>query len=297
MLKLMTTTNLIDPFLHKNPGVQPFNTYKRGSTRIDAVLCSPIILPSIRTLGYAPFNWVTNSDHRAIILDLKVIMSTMKTLSIRISTSWLSRYGAPLGYHGIYVAILRYVLPQCHFPSTTLRKAEKQSMPSLYAKCGFSWKTPQALLFAPLEYGGGGFVHWDVLQGEGQIMHFIKHWRTNSTISLTLRINLSWCQWQAGISTSILQYTDPDKLTYLEARWLPSLRKALNHFGAKLQVDDDYVPRQDREHDQYTMDIAATLPNSDDTHLRILNYCRLYLHVTTISEMLDATGENVFLTY
>jgi hypothetical protein len=126
---------------------------------------------------------------------LKILMSRMKTISIQNSTSWLSRYGARLAYHGINVAILRYVLPQCHFPSKTLRKAEKQSLPSLYAKCGFSRKTPQAHLFAPVEYGGGGFVHWDVLQGKGQIMHFIKHWRTNSTISTTLRINLAWCQW------------------------------------------------------------------------------------------------------
>jgi hypothetical protein len=177
-----------------------------------------------------------------------------------------------------------------------LRKAEKQSLPLLYAKCGFSQKTPQALLFAPVEYGGGGFVHWDVLQGKGQIMHFIKHWRTNSTISTTLRINLAWCQWQAGISTSILMDTDPDKISYLKARWLPSLRHALHQFGATLTVDDDFVPQPERVDDPYIMDIAINLPEVDDTTLRIINYCQLYLHITTLSEMFEATGDLPGLT-
>ena len=70
LLKLLTTTNLVDPFLHCHPTLPTFNTYSRGSTRIDAVFCSPSIVSSIKSIGYAPYNWVTNSDHRAILLDL-----------------------------------------------------------------------------------------------------------------------------------------------------------------------------------------------------------------------------------
>jgi len=259
-------------------------------TITDSVQDIPIQVTSLslftphKTLGH----WKSPAGQSTT--QLKTLMARMKTISTRISTSWLSRYGARLAYHGIYVATLRYVLPQCHFPTQALRKAEKQSLPPLYAKCGFSRKTSQALLFAPTEYGGGGFVHWDVLQGEGQIMHFLKHWRTDTTISTTLRIDLAWCQWQAGISTSLLIDTDPDKLRYLEARWLPSLRTSLNQFGATLIVDEDFVPRPERSDDQYIMDIAYRVPGIDATTIRIINYCRLYLHVTTVSELFDATG-------
>jgi hypothetical protein len=224
---------------------------------------------------------------------LSMISNKVKIISIRISTSWLSRTGARLAYHAIYAAILTYVLPQCHFLSDALRKSEKKSMPNLYAKCGFSRKTPQALLFAPREYGGGGFLHWDIIQGEGQILHFLKHWRTESTISTTLRINLAWCQWQAGTSLSILQHTDPEDLKYLEARWLPSLRKALHQFGAKIIVDHDHVPCRERGDDRYIMDIASQSMLFDDKTLQIINYCRLYLHITTISEMFDTTGVTI----
>ena len=194
-----------------------------------------------KTLGH----WKAPSG--SSFTQLSILRTKMKTISIRISTSWLSRYGARLAYHAIYVATLRYVLPQCHFTAKTLRKAEKQSLPTLYAKCGFSRKTPQALLFAPLEYGGGGFVHWDTLQGEGQILHFIKHWRTDTYILTTLRINVAWCQWKAGTSRSILTYTEP--IQYLEAWWLPSCRDALHRFGAIIETDNSFVPKPERDDD------------------------------------------------
>ena len=47
LLKLITTTNLIDPFLIMHPTLPTFNTYNRGTTRIDTILCSSSILPSI----------------------------------------------------------------------------------------------------------------------------------------------------------------------------------------------------------------------------------------------------------
>jgi len=257
----------------------------RDSVTNQPIQVNPLsIFAPHKTLGH----WKSPAGQS--ITQLKILMTRMKTISIRICTSWISRFGARLAYHGLYVAVLRYVLPQCHFPIKTLRKSEKQSLPSLYAKCGFSRKTPQALLFAPLEYAGGGFLHWDTLQGEGQIMHFIKHWRTPSDVSTTLRINLAWCQWQAGISTSILIDTSPDKLSYLEARWLPSMRQALHQFDATLTVDEDFVPRPERSDDKYIMDLALSFPDLGDTTLRIINYCRLYLHITTISEMFDASG-------
>jgi len=260
--------NIVDSETHGIVQVNPFSPY------------SPH-----KTLGHwkAPAGTATTQ--------MSILRTKMKIISIRISTSWLSRYGARLAYQAIYVATLRYVLPQCHFSSSTLRKAEKQSMPSLYAKCGFSRKTPQAILFAPLEYGGGGFVHWDSIQGEGQILHFIKHWRTNTVISSTLRINVAWCQWQAGTSTSILTNTTP--IPYLEARWIPSFRDALHRCGATIITDESFIPSPERDDDVYIMDVVRQSNQFSDKDTKIVNYCRLYLHITTVSEMFDAEGQHI----
>ena len=70
LLKLMTTTGLIDPWTQRFPTHPNFNTYRRGTNRIDTIICSPTILPMVRSLGYSPFNWFTNSDHRAVVIEL-----------------------------------------------------------------------------------------------------------------------------------------------------------------------------------------------------------------------------------
>jgi hypothetical protein len=97
----------------------------------------------------------------------------------------------------------------------------------MIAKCGFMRKTAYALLFAPTEMAGGGFHHWSTIQSEGQIQHFLKHWRTSTDISTTLRINLAWTQWHAGSSIPVLADSSIPFEYYVEGGWIKSLREAL----------------------------------------------------------------------
>lgn len=64
------TLNLVDPWVHHYPGEEDFRSYRRGSKRIDVMLCTPAIIPMIRHVGYAPFGWMTNSDHRLLVCDI-----------------------------------------------------------------------------------------------------------------------------------------------------------------------------------------------------------------------------------
>jgi len=223
---------------------------------------------------------------------LGAIKSKAKATSILLATSPVSRYGAKLGYMGKYVAALRYVLPQCHFPVTVLRKAERSSLPAIISKSGFSSKTAHELLFTPTSMGGGGFIHWDVIQSVGQITHFVKHWRSQSQISDILRINVAWTQWQAGTSLSIFHY-NAFPLDYLEARWLTSFRLALQSAHATVRLDTTYIPPPERSHDPYIMDVAHASKQFSSTETRILNYCRMYLHVTTVSELFTVSGNQL----
>jgi len=74
ILRLITATNLIDPWSHRFPHTPSFNTYSRGSDRIDHVFCTPSLISSIQSIGYAPFRWITNSDHRALLIDFNINM-------------------------------------------------------------------------------------------------------------------------------------------------------------------------------------------------------------------------------
>jgi hypothetical protein len=102
---------------------------------------------------------------------------------------------------------------------------------------------------------GGGFIHWSTIQGEGQIQHFLKHWRTETDISTTLRITLAWSQWQAGTAASILANCHVP-IGYIESRWLMSLREALRASNASFRLDQPFTQPPERTGDMHFMDAA-----------------------------------------
>ena len=67
--RFMSATGLVDTWTNIHPHHTPFSSYNRGSKRIDIVLCTPLLLQNIHGQGYSPYNWFTNSDHRAIVID------------------------------------------------------------------------------------------------------------------------------------------------------------------------------------------------------------------------------------
>jgi hypothetical protein len=56
LLNLITKTDLVDVWHHRNPNHESFNTYSRGTERIDTVLCTNPILPYIQKRDMLRFN-------------------------------------------------------------------------------------------------------------------------------------------------------------------------------------------------------------------------------------------------
>ena len=69
ILRLTNGTNLTDPFLHFFPYHQSFGTHILGSRRIDSVYVTPNLMRSIKSIGYAPFQYAKPSDHRPLLID------------------------------------------------------------------------------------------------------------------------------------------------------------------------------------------------------------------------------------
>jgi hypothetical protein len=98
--------------------------------------------------------------------------------------------------------------------------------PLILAKCGYMRTMAYIIVFGPIQFAGSGFVRWLTLQGEGQIMLFLKHWRARDDAGLLLRIALGWVQYQSGRGIPILEDVH-SRIPYLESRWNPSLRQFL----------------------------------------------------------------------
>ena len=220
---------------------------------------------------------------------LSTIRSTSETTGRLVSTSPCNRTDSWFYYSSIYLPSTGYVLPNCFFEERELTKVQKPALRAFLAKCGFNRNTKRDIVFAPTRYGGCGFTPLYLVQGEGQILQFIKHWRTESTAGNLLRITVSWVQLHLGTSWSFLQDTTTP-LPHLPGRWLKSLRTFLGRIQGSLEVDNMFLPPIQRSNDVYIMDLVLHSAAFSPTQIRIINYCRLYLQAITMADICLADG-------
>jgi hypothetical protein len=241
-----------------------------------------------KTLGH------TKAPSPDVSKEITALKHKSEQLALLIATSPITRRGAMLAYLTVFIPSIQYTLPQSFYPQKILEQAQASSISHIIAKCGYNRNTARALIYAPTYYAGGGFLPWHLLQGEGQIQHFIKHWRTDTIVSSTLRIALHWTQWQSGHHAPILEDTNTP-LTYLECRWIRSLRDFLSTINARIYLDATGISLPERRNDIYIMTYARESGLFDTQDIAIINYCRLFLHVTTVSELFDAEGKHILI--
>jgi len=279
-----------------------FEFYPNGAPRIIAEPPDePILIKDSETNEMIPIQPKSSSDPHKTLghwkapseanskTQLAALVEKSQQQALLIATGTLSRHGASLAYFGIYLASLKYVLPQCHFRHDQLDKAETKTVSTILAKCGFNRHTPRPIRYAPSSHAGCGLIPWWVIQSEGQISLFIKHWRTDTIISQTLRVATAWGQWLSGLSHSFL-YDVSTPLPHFEAPWLNSLRTSLDRAKMKIHLRHSYVLPPERSNDVHIMEWAALHSALPPESLKVLNYCRIYLHVTTVSELFDTDG-------
>jgi hypothetical protein len=72
-----------------------------------------------------------------------------------------------------------------------------------------------------------------------------------------------------------------------------SLRKYLDDIKGTIQVNHPGIPPKTRENDQHIMDIVLQSKKYKPHQIRKINYCRLYMNVTTLSEITNAKGDMI----
>ena len=215
-----------------------------------------------------------------------------KLCTEQVSFLWkspLTRLEAWYFYKACFLPSVSYPLANSYFSKASLQTIQQTAMSIIVAKCGFNRHMKLEVLYGPIHLGGAAFYELYDQQGIGQINMFLRHWRLGQTIGRLLRVLLSWTNYSAGLSVSVLaDVTTP--LPHLEAKWLGSMRDYLNHTRAWIEVDDAGIVPLEREHDDYIMDLILQSEAFQPAQIRILNYCRLYLGAVTLSDLTTTTG-------
>jgi len=204
----------------------------------------------------------------------------------------LSRLEAWTFYFACYLPAVSYPLSNSSLSPRCLDRVQRKAMSIIIPRCGFNRNTKKAILYGPLALGGASFRSLIVQQGVAQVLMFVRQWRTNSIAGKLLRIAVSWFQSQVGVSYPFLENVHTP-LPQLESKWLKSLRTFLASINAKLRLDNPYLPKLQRLHDFCIMDAIHESGKFTPAEICKLNYCRLYLKATTVSDLTSIDGRSL----
>jgi hypothetical protein len=102
----------------------------------------------------------------------------------QVSSSPLHVTGSHTFYNAISLKSIGFVLPNSYFTEATLTTIQSNAICSFIPKCGYNRNTTsQAIIFGPSHLAGGGFLPLFLLQGKGQVLQFLKFWRTDTPMS------------------------------------------------------------------------------------------------------------------
>eukprot|EP00957_Ditylum_brightwellii_P124936 9524349-Ditylum_brightwellii.AAC.1 len=157
------------------------------------------------------------------------------------------------------------------------------------SKCGYNRNMAYAIRDGPSHLGGSKFTPLYHLQGIQQIQNFVQHFCTPSDTQHLLHIALVWMQYQSGWQTSLLKDTTT-VLLHVESCWLPSLCSYLGAYGLFLDLSYTGVYPLQRVNDCHIMNAVIHSQQFTAIEIKKINYCCLYLGVTTVSDITLADG-------
>ena len=195
------------------------------------------------------------------------------------------------GYQAIYMPSIKYSLATTSFVTKDFQQLHSALLPSLLPRLGFLPTFPHDILFGPVYFGGRGLYDLEAEEGLEKIKALIKHVRTDTTVGRAFMILVRWAQLQAGTSKSILEDTKP--IDYIESKWIVTLRAFLRKINAQIKQVDAWVIKTQRENDTHIMEVFARAKHISSATLAKLNYCRMYLAVTTLADIASSDGKKI----
>jgi hypothetical protein len=252
-------------------------------TGLDIPITSKSVLNTHKTLGHYRAPAGTSKTQ------LNALKEKSKLMAKQASSSPISSRTALVFYQTIYLKSIGFVLPCSFFTAAQLHSIHSPAARVFASKCGYNRNTSLNILHGPTHLAGSGFLSLYTIQGEGQISMFLKFWRTQTPTSILLRTALAWTQYQSGTGTPLLTDVHPE-LPHLEPRWLPSLRNFLSSINATIELDTNYIPALQRQRDEHIMDRIISSKAFLPVDIKRINYCRMYLQISTVSDMCLADG-------
>jgi hypothetical protein len=222
---------------------------------------------------------------------LAVMTSFILDYCTTIKGSHLSRQDALMSY-------IQYLLPKLRFQppvlSLTKHQCDKLISPiymALLPKLHVNRNTSRTIIFGPERLGGLSLPHIYVVTNIDKLQLFLGHLRVKDRTGDLIHIDLSYLQLLSGSGTFVLNQ-DPSKCNWIEPGWIHSLWMFTSQHSLTFYYPGQWLPTQARKNDKFLMELFMKL-QSNNKDMEILNRCRLFLQVITLSDITNAEGDRI----
>ena len=227
------------------------------------------------------------SPSLSMLKQYQVLHSKSHRIANAIAGSTVTRREAYLAYFAVFQPAISYVLVLTSFTKKQCHHLQSKPTSIFLQKCGFSATTHRSIVYGPRCLGGLGFRDIHTTQGILHVMKFIQTLRTPGQPCNLLRLLLTEWQIHSGSSLPLLAHPNAP-CTHLEGSWLSTLRNFLATINGSIRIHDYYCPQSPIHNDIALMDAFHTLPGIGRKRMMHLNYCRLFLKVHFLSEIVTS---------
>jgi zinc-binding in reverse transcriptase/Endonuclease/Exonuclease/phosphatase family len=210
------------------------------------------------------------------------LVRTLALSSCSAQASWIY-------YSSVFMKSIGFPLSASRLRKTQLQALQAPMTAITLNRLGYPKSLSRTVVFGSRRYGGLEFGHLETVQGMEKLTMLIRHLRTPGQPHDFSLIVLDRIQHNAGVGYPILEFPRPD-LPYLEGVWMHTVRSYLSHISGSLRIAQARLQPLARCNDRYIMDMVIQSNLFLPRELKFLNYCRLYLQVLTLSDMLNAQG-------
>ena len=202
-----------------------------------------------------------------------------RELALKIAGSNIACDTARVAYRMMVCPKPEYPLGVTQFSQQQCDNISSSSLRACLSKMGYNPNSPKEVVYGPRKLFGFGMHDLYVEQGIHQLSTLVGHIRQDSEMGRMIRIELQWCQVQAGISSQLL--TDMStSIDYIEICWIMSIRDFLRTYNLRLDFTSAVLPELQCGQDEFLMDALRTRGQCTATELQYLNACRLFLKVS-----------------
>ena len=182
---------------------------------------------------------------------------------------------------------LLYVLPTTSFTYQQCKTLNQYLSPVLLNMYNIQRNCDRIALYAPMEYGGLGYLPIYHMQGQSKLRFLSKHYRDNDTTGQLMKISLQHTQLELGTQRPFFEYNYKKCHNMVTPTWLTNLWEYCSECKITIHELSPWAYKPPRDYDFFLMDAVLQSDISDEKK-EIFNQVHLSLQLLTASDIVVA---------